>query len=120
MQVFPGGSGNLEALPGVGRAAVQQLRPGDVVLAWDADLPVAIDHKLGAAILEGWKREMESSGGLVLHRNMHHQAQLVHPLSSGCKQQRGFKNVKFGLIFLLVKALCTAHKYINKCILTVQ
>lgn len=53
MQVFPGGSGNLEALPGVGRAAVQQLRPGDVVLAWDADLPVAIDHKLGAAILEG-------------------------------------------------------------------
>lgn len=67
MQVFPGGSGNLEALPGVGRAAVQQLRPGDVVLAWDADLPVAIDHKLGAAILEGWKREMEGSGGLVFY-----------------------------------------------------
>lgn len=57
MQVFPGGSRNLEALPGVGRAPVQQLGPSDVVLARDADLPVAIDHKLGAAILQGWKRE---------------------------------------------------------------
>lgn len=56
MEVFPGGSRNLKALPGVGRAAVQQLRPGHVVLAWDADLPVAVNHKLGAAVLEGWKR----------------------------------------------------------------
>lgn len=56
MKVFPGGSRNLKALPGVGRAAVQQLRPGYVVLARDADLPVAVDHKLGAAVLEGWKR----------------------------------------------------------------
>lgn len=53
VQIFPGGSGNLEALPSVSGAAVQQLRPGDVVLAWDADFPVAIDHKLGAAILKG-------------------------------------------------------------------
>lgn len=64
VQVFPGGSRNLKALPGVGRAAVQQLRPGDVVLPWDADLPVAINHKLGAAILQGWKSGEESSGGL--------------------------------------------------------
>lgn len=56
MEIFPGGSRNLEALPGVGRAAVQQLRPGYVVLARDADLPVAVDHKLGAAVLEGWKK----------------------------------------------------------------
>lgn len=51
VQVFPGGPRNLKALPGVGRAAVEQLRPSDGVLPWDADLPVAIDHKLGAAIL---------------------------------------------------------------------
>lgn len=71
VQVFPGGSRNLKALPGVGRAAVQQLCPGDVVLPWDADLPVAIDHKLGAAILQGWKREIECSGG-ELTADCHH------------------------------------------------
>lgn len=65
VQVLPGGSGNLEALPGVGGAAVQQLGAGHAVLARDADLPVAIDHKLGVAVLEGWNqaRESEGSGG---------------------------------------------------------
>lgn len=65
MEVFPGGSRNLKALPGVGRAAVQQLRPSYVVLARDADLPVAVDHKLGAAVLEGWKRMGDGGGESV-------------------------------------------------------
>lgn len=62
MEVFPGGSWYLEALPGVCGAPVQQLRPGHVVLAWNADLPVAVDHKLGATVLEGCTRE-EGNGG---------------------------------------------------------
>lgn len=56
MKILSGGSRHLEALPGVRRAAVQQFCPGYVVLAWNADLPVTVDHKLRAAILEGWRR----------------------------------------------------------------
>lgn len=56
MKVLPGGSRHLEALPGVCRAAVQQFCPGYAVLAWNADLPVAVDHKLGATVLKGWRR----------------------------------------------------------------
>lgn len=54
MEVFLGGSWHLEALPAVCRAAVQQLRPGHVVLAGNADLPVTVDHELGATVLQGW------------------------------------------------------------------
>lgn len=64
MEVFPGGSGNLEALPGVRRAPVHQLRPGYVVLSWDADLPVTIDHKLGATVLESLMREDDEEFGI--------------------------------------------------------
>lgn len=56
MEVFPGGSRHLEAFPGVRRAPVQQLGPGYAVLSRDADLPVPIDHELGASVLEGWRR----------------------------------------------------------------
>lgn len=56
MEVLLSGSWYLEALPGVCRAPVQQLRPGYIVLAWNADLPVTIDHKLGATILQSWMR----------------------------------------------------------------
>lgn len=66
MEVLPGGAWHLKTLPGVCRAAVQQLRPGDVVLARNADLPVTIDHELGAAILEGWMREEGGNDGKSL------------------------------------------------------
>jgi len=56
MEVLLGRAGDLEALPGVGRAPVQQLGPGHVVLARHADLPVAVDHELGSPVLEGWRR----------------------------------------------------------------
>lgn len=70
MEVFPGGSWHLEALPGVCRAAVQQLRPGYIVLAWNADLPVTVDHKLGATVLEGWMREEGGNDGKVWCRSV--------------------------------------------------
>lgn len=62
MEVFPGGSRYLKALPGVRRAPVHQLRPSYGVLSWDADLPVTIDHKLGATVLEGLMREDDEGG----------------------------------------------------------
>lgn len=57
MEVFLGGSQHLEALPGVCRAPVLQLGPGDVVLTRNANFPVAIDDKLRATVLERWVRE---------------------------------------------------------------
>ncbi len=57
MEVFLGGSWYLKALPGVCRAPVQQLCPSYIILAWNADLPVTVDHKLGATVLEGWMRK---------------------------------------------------------------
>lgn len=56
MKILSGGPRHLKALKGVRRAAVQQFCPSYIVLSWNADLPVTIDHKLGATILEGWRR----------------------------------------------------------------
>lgn len=56
MKILSGGSRHLKALPGVRRAAVQQFCPSYIVLSWNADLPITIDDKLGATILEGWRR----------------------------------------------------------------
>ena len=56
MKVFLGRSWHLKALPGVCRASVQQLGPSYGVLTWNTNLPVTIDNKLGATILEGWTR----------------------------------------------------------------
>lgn len=57
MEVFLGGSQHLEALPGVCRTPVQQLGSGYIVLTRNANLPVTIDDKLRATVLERWVRE---------------------------------------------------------------
>lgn len=57
MEVFLGGSWHLKALPGVSRTPVQQLGSSNVVLTRNTYLPVTIDYKLGATVLEGWARE---------------------------------------------------------------
>lgn len=57
MKVFLGGSWHLKAFPGVCWAPINQLSPCYTVLAWNADLPVSINQKLGASILQGYARE---------------------------------------------------------------
>lgn len=53
VQVFLGWSHDLKALPGICRASVQQFGPSHTVFSRNADLPVSIDDKLGASVLQG-------------------------------------------------------------------
>lgn len=93
MEVFLGGSRNLEALPSVCRTPVQQLRPGYVVLAWNADLPVSVDHKLGATVLEGWMRE-EGNGKKEGKENISKCQQLALHISGSCWGKGGMKETE--------------------------
>lgn len=46
--------GHLKAFPCISRAAVQQFGPSHVILSWNTDLPVPINHELGMSILKSW------------------------------------------------------------------
>lgn len=88
MKILPGGARHLEALPGVRRAAVQQFCPGYVVLAWNADLPVAVDHKLRAAILEGWRRGGRGYSAWSVSETMNIYVSRGVGVKPGCQEEK--------------------------------
>ncbi len=59
MQVLLSRSWNFKTLPGISRAPVQKFGSCHIVLPRNIDLPVPIDHKLRAPILECFEKKLQ-------------------------------------------------------------
>lgn len=59
VQVLLSWSWNFETLPGISRAPIQKFGSCHIVLPRNIDLPVPIDHKLRAPILECFEKQLQ-------------------------------------------------------------